>query len=225
MMNFAPHPQPTIYRTWPDVVGRLQDLDLAPDILSEVVKFAFAHFAECTPHDPKSGPGFNLWSKGVRGLRDRLVILNWKSGSASNYETVIHKSGLWQVTVAGADAHTGLDGPSPTTRTDKGRATERAIDLNQQSQAQGTLIAGMFPTFTTPVRQTWILLIHVDQMNAEVRSELSRPVGFDENRHVSWWDERILLPSIPYHEAMLGSSQNDDEDGGDLNIDVPRRVG
>ena len=222
--SLDPHHQPTAYETWPELVGRLHDLDLSPAPLIEVMEYAYAHYAECTRHDPKVAAGYILWAKGVRGLRDRLVPQGWSAASADNYETVLHKSGLWQIAVAGGDARTGQNGPSPSTRTDKGSATGRAISLNRYSQEQAPFDNGAFPALAMPIRQTWILLLHVDHMNEQVRAELSLPLGLDQDGHVSWWFERILLPPLPYVELVVGATRGDDEDDGDVNIEIARRV-
>lgn len=223
-MNVPQQKQPTIYRTWSEVASRLFDLDLTPAVLREVVLLAYGRYAEWTPNDPKSARGFDLWRWGIRGLRDRLAPNGWKRRAHNNYETVVHESGLWQLAVSNADPRTGLDGPNPTTTTDKGTATKRAVALNY-SQAQGVLFGDMLPTFAVQGVQTWYLLIHVDETAETIRSEISLPLGLDEHDHISWWEERILLPAISYGEALIGSPLNDDQDGGDLDIDVTRRVG
>jgi hypothetical protein len=200
-------------------MARLSDLGLTQEVLCQAIEFALSYYAECTAHDPPSAAGFLLWDKGMRGLRDGLVPSGWKPVTEDNYPTVQHPGGQWAISVSGGNAQTGRADANPSTRTDKGRATAMAIAQNQAS------FWNYRPELQPPRKLTWLLLIHVDEVNDEVRAELSLPAGMDDDQRVSWWEERIILNSIPYGPSPLRLRGDDDRDGGELDINVTRRLG
>lgn len=212
--------EPIVHYTPAAVAARLLELDLSEPLLVEVVDYAFAHAAECTAHDPPSAQGFLLWDKGIRGLRDRLVPQGWQALTEQNYPTVVHPSGLWALSVAGGDAGTGDRKVIPSTRTDKGTVTKKVARQNQSS------FWGIRPDLAPQAKQTWLVLIHVDEVNDEVRAELSLPLYLGEDKRISWWNERIILSPIPCGVTPVKSSEDEDlVDSGEIEIGIVRRTG
>ena len=209
-----------VHHTPSQVAGRLHELDpaLTEALLLEAVQFALGYYAECTAHDPSSAAGYLLWGKTIRSLRDLLVPAEWKSATRQNYPTIEHPSGAFAISVAGSDGGTGIIDGNPTTRTEKGTVTKGAIAQNQAS------LWDYKPNLAPLRKRTWLLLIHVDLVNDEVRAELSLPVGTDEDNRVSWWRERIILTGFPYEPTFVHSTFDggDDEDDA-VDIQVLRR--
>ena len=211
--------QPIIHWTPAAVAARLHELDLTEELLVEVVRYALTFHAECTANDAPSAPGFLLWDKAIRGLRDRLAPQGWKAVTQQNYPTVVHPDGTFALTVAGGDQLTGdRRGKHPATRNDKGSATQDAVHQNQ------AVLWPVSPNLTPQAKQTWILLLRVDQAHEEVRAELSLPSGIGDDGRISWWVERIILTASPYGLPSLQSSKDDDDDDGE-EIEVVRRTG
>lgn len=92
--------------------------------------------------------------------------------------------------------------------------------MNQLSFAQ---IKGAIPAAQQlKGKQTWILLIAVDEKTDRVVAELSLPESIRKNGFIFDWRERIFLPSTPFG---IGSGTQDGDDDGDspINIEVEPR--
>ena len=211
--------QPIIHWSPAAVAAQLHELDLTEKLLVEVVQYALAFHAECTANDAPSAPGFFLWDKAIRGLRDRLMPQGWQSVTQQNYPTVLHPDGTFALTAAGGDERTGDRRGNPATRNDKGTATKNAVAQNQAT------LWPVSPNLTPQAKQTWILLLRVDQVHEEVRAELSLPYGIGDDDRISWWVERIILTASPYGLPPLQSLKDDDNDDGEEIIEIARRTG
>jgi hypothetical protein len=170
-------------------------------------------------------PGVLVYGKTTRALRDTLVPLGWLSRNGKNYCRVVHPTGAYSIVVASGDAFTGRADENPTTRSDKGPLTVRAVARNQASFAEVAedpaewIRAGVLPEFT------WILLHYFDNGDGEIRAELALPAGMSHDGHVSEWRERIIIGSIPFTPNPAISDDGDDDEGdGDGEIVVERRA-
>ncbi len=68
----------------------------------------------------------------------------------------------------------------------------------------------------------WLLLIHVDMDNGEVRSELSRPFGWRADRRPSEFRPRVILPSQPIDGNTFNRA--DQEQTPEISIEIKRRA-
>src|SRR6185312_5545462 len=109
-------------------------------------------------------------------LRQRLLLLNWSISDEGGYSTVTSSDGKHAIAVATGDVNTGKVHASPTTLCAKGPRTEEAISANQLSLDLRRL--GEDEIAVKGARcETWLLLIHIDGDEFEVRAELSLPSG------------------------------------------------
>jgi hypothetical protein len=205
-----------------EVPDRLAQLGLDADVLREALRIGYGHAAGCTEHEPHSLPGTLVWGKGIGNLRDVMKVRSaWRPDSTSNYETVVHSSGSHGVALALGTAQTGRrDGHPPRTKTPKGPATMRVIELNRQ-----LTLVGEDPAFGTDSadvapRETWLLLHHYDPVAEEIRCEPSCPAVM-EGKQVTGWRQRILLEPVPF---SLNLEFPLDDDADDIDIDVSRRA-
>ena len=197
------------------VAGRLHELEVSQDVLQEALMYGLRFGFECTGHDPPSLKGILVWGKISRALRDRLVPAGWKPNNMRNYATVIHPDDSYAIAVAAGDWHTGMPNGTPTTRVEKGPATEEAVAANQLSFADISRDFPKAPSSVLGITQTWLLLHYVDEEAAEIRWELSLPDRMVDG-FVSAFRERILLPPValdkPTHQSVS------DTDAVDVNV-------
>ena len=200
-------------------LGRLDELDVPEDVLRDAVQIGQHLASDCTAHDPRGLAGIIAWGKTVRELRDRLVPLGWRSSDDRNYATVVNPAETFAIAVAGGDANTGRRDADPTTRTDKGPATEDAVKVNRQLSFAD--IDESFPKFQGegPGLQTWMLLHHADDDAGEIRVELSLPAGMTGGL-VTEWQERIVLSPVPFSSSSVEISEPDVEE---IDIKIDRR--
>lgn len=205
---------------------RLAELGLTADILRDSLEEGWRVAADCTKHDPPNLPGIIVWGKTIRHLRDRLVPAGWRSNNTMNYATVISPDKMTALGVAAGDECTGRDGLTPCTRSAKGPATRRALDVNQLTFSD---YAHHFPRpsrrlVTGLQRRTWLLLHYVDEDEGEIRLELSLPSEMDDQGRIVAWRERIALAPIPrLPEALPGRGTGDERPEVEVNIE--RRAG
>ncbi len=201
-----------------EVPSRLHQLGLEENDLREALEFALRHSVECTSHDPPSVPGFLMWAKTSRALRDRLVPRGWKPSNARNYATVVSPSGTHAIAVAGGDVHTGIPLKTPSTRREKGPATRDAIEQNQLTFSDRD---PTFPRAPAPSpSQTWLLVHCEDRSKDEVRLELSLPSAMTAEGVVTAWRERIILRPLRFGESTPSIP---DDPADDPDVEIERR--
>jgi hypothetical protein len=196
---------------------RLNEMGLKPSNLAEAVRWGVNHLAYCTANEPPNGPGFIVWDKTVRALREYTIPLGWEKNDSNNYATVVSPDGKIAIAVAAGDERTGVPGdPHPTTRQPKGPVTKARVHRNQLTFKE---ISHAFPApVEMPGKLTWILLVFYDDATDEIRSELSLPASMEKNGYISQWRERIGLPG-----TVLGMPQETDEESESEAIDLDIR--
>jgi hypothetical protein len=202
-----------------DINRRLKSLGLTVDILLDAVREGFTGRSNCSELDPPMFPGQTMWAHTVRRLRQGTAPIGWKPDNANNYCVALSPDGI-AVAVATGDANTGRPDAIPSTSSPKGPCTAEAVATNQLT-LDLRLPGGEVLSQTVDVlqRQTWLLLIYLDQ--SEVRAELSLPVSFDEQERVTGWRERIILPSVDLDPDQIELPSGD---SGDIDIAVRRRA-
>jgi hypothetical protein len=180
------------------VARRLKELDLTTDVLLNAVTASHQARSNCTELDPKMFPGLTMWATAIRHLRMGLLP-RWKVNDEGNYPLTVSPDGSVAISVATADEATGVAGRSPATQSSKGPRTMEAVAANNVQLGFELIYPDgwalpMYDGQRFGDCATWLLLIHSD--NSTLRAELSLPLGVDEYRRVSDWQERILLPSI-----------------------------
>jgi hypothetical protein len=200
------HVPSKIYIRPAEVASRLHDLQAPAQALQNAVQRGVAAGDACTDNDPVLLPGVTGWGKTVGFLRDGLD--RWTKATDNGYETTVRADLKMAIAVAGGNGATGRPGVPPSTRTPKGAMTIQAIEANNGQQR----VLEMFElerSFPPPPAisdtQTWILLFYIDRTRdkEEIRLELSLPVGMDANRQVTAWEDRIILPPLPYMSPAI----------------------
>ncbi len=214
-----------VHTTPIEATERLRDLELSTEELHMALDYGYRYYADCTSHDPITTPGYIAYAKITRALRDILALRGWQASNRGGYATVVHPRGKIALVVAGGDTATGKDGGiEPHTRSSKGYYTKRAIAYNQYTLADYNPDAfGPLPiSAILPPQLTWTLLHRYDL--GVIKSELSLATNMDEQDYVNVWQERIILPDIPFDASSGGImvSYPPPIYGGDLpEIDVP----
>lgn len=214
---------PMVHRAPVDNAGRLYDLGLTVEELRECVDWGAGYRANCTLNHPPAAPAFFMWAEIVRALRERLIPQGWARNDARNYSTVVDPASTFAIAVASGDAFTGIEDKTPSTRREKGPATQAAVEQNQLTFED---IDPSFPrvlrvptaTTTPSGMRTWLLLHYVDARAEEVRSELSLPDFISAEGFVTSWRERIMLPPTPFTSPVIADAP---ADGPTTPIEVP----
>ncbi|HWE68905.1 MAG TPA: hypothetical protein VG205_01010 [Acidimicrobiales bacterium] len=202
------------------VVGRLDEMGLKPDVLAAAVTEGCAIVRDCTLNDPAQLAGILGWGKITRAFRDRHVPLGWTRKSVRSQATTVSPDGRMSIVIAGGDENTGIGGDTaPTTKSAKGPATKDAVASNQRSF--GEINSEFARAAEDAVHRTWILLYYIDEESEEIRVELSLPSYIQENGYVYEWREQIVIPPISLSRPQPPSIE---EQGDDEEIDVKRRV-
>lgn len=83
-----------------DVHGRLSDLGVTEQALSDAVRRGYLAYSNCTANHPPLIPGIWAWGETVRALREYLLPLGWTRSDEDNYSLVINPSGEIAIAVA-----------------------------------------------------------------------------------------------------------------------------
>lgn len=202
----------------PAVSAHLHGMRLASDDLRDAVRDANAEALECTPNDVVSRAGYTRWASPLRQLGDAYASKGFTRERPNNFELLVSPDRTFGVTVAPGDHNTGTD-KMPSTRIERGPLTAQAVVGNRRQLALGSI----HREFDNDVMKIWLLLAYFDELEDEIRLELSFPVEFSskgkkkKRGHVTAFEPRLILPSIRLVDDVQ-VRQDDDEDG---QIDVP----
>lgn len=213
-------PAPIIYSDPITARVRFAELRLTPEELWAGFNFGLGERRNLTANDPPWLWGILTSGKVTRGLRDQLVQNGWTIANYLNYATVVHPDGLLQIAVSSADGDAGNPYGNPSTRAEKGIATELAVQVNQAGFH--SILPDDFPA---PKRRmpTYLFLYHVDDIVSQASAELALPIGISEDGLIREWQERI--PLFPLDLDGGQRLRDGTEDGGeDIHIEVERRA-
>lgn len=209
--------------------SQLHSLGLKEATIHEAVLRGFVARQSCTPLDPPSYPGTVQWGETHRAIRLLTVPLEWTPDDSKNYSRIVSPNRMVAVTVATGDGFTGVRSKKgemkiePRTKYPKGSETTLAVETNVTLE-QLTLWPQVRSivkeqTQAGPQRQfLWILLIATDEH--EIRYELARPKGQDEQGRVVSWFERIIFDPVDI-DSIPSDRRDDDDDDNEGGLDVP----
>ena len=219
MAQAQPLPDPVVYADPTMARQRLYQLGLTPERLWSAFNFGIAERRNCTANDPVWLPGILTSGKIMRGLRDELVPLKWTISNKLGYATVVHPGGLLAIGVSSGDRSAGDPAGHPSTKTEKGPATEHAVAVNQLGF--WNVAPGDFPPppATTP---TYLFLYCVDDDAGIVGAELSLPIFLSPDGRIHDWQERIPLFLSDPNAGTRNLGDADDDDGEEIRIDIER---
>ena len=171
----------------------LAGIDLSTEILNAAAHGGLQEYLECTRHDPRHLPSVMLSGKTARGLSDLLVPQphRWRHRDRMGQTAVVHPWDLVAVTVAIGDAKTGLVTKTPSTSAAKGLAAEALIQDTQRR-----LWSSSCEISDAPIG--CVFLLHVFDNEQVMNLEFSVPERLDEDRKISAWRTRLILPQIPF---------------------------
>lgn len=159
-----------------------------------------AAYNQATPNDASNAAGSYAYFAAVRGLRDIFCPQGWESCTKHNLEMIVSPNGQMAIIASSGDKNTGLDGEEvPKTKNQKGNKTREIIASNQRQDFLFPEMKPADPIFISDTTPTWFLLYHVDQVNSEIRMELSLPINMDiENLRVDEWSKRVQISIIKF---------------------------
>jgi hypothetical protein len=213
--------QPAPFQSDPNVASQLAMMGLEADDLRDAVLDANAEALECTPNDVISRAGFVRWSSPLRRLGDIYVPKGHTRERPKGFELLVSPDRTFALTVAPGDHATGTD-RMPSTRIDRGPLTGQAVTGNRHQLGFGEIDTD-FARAMEATMKIWLLLVYYDELNEEIRLELSLPVEFTrtpkgQRGFVTAFEPRLVLPAISLVETADISNDDEDEDG---QIDVP----
>jgi len=209
------------YREPDQVRSRLAELGLTPEILLDAIAEGEAARASATPLDPLNAGGQFAYIARIRGIRSRLLPLEWTKEDPSGCPVTVSPDGRRQIMVATGDDATGLEA-IPSTQYRKGIVMRRAVANNQQLGFWPEFNA--FPPEQAPARETWVLLVRriEKQDSVEVRSEISLPARM-ENNHPTDWQKRIILPVLNLGAGSMSAPVATFDDGDEIDVPIARK--
>jgi hypothetical protein len=196
------------------------------------LEFAFrkadAEARTYTEHDPPATPGIARWGRTNRFLRDCLVPRDWTYSHPQGLPMTTSPDRAIAIVATTGDERTGVADASPTTKYAKGPVTVNAVRRNEQhiqdalfdlpSLEDGKALAEAV-YFSADETRVWLLLYTVT--GDGIRAELSCPASITDQGFVDEWDERIILPFLPFEEAVAETGEDGSDGGNDQGIDVP----
>lgn len=225
MTSPQPLPPTTVYTDPISARARLYELGLVPELLWKGLNYGLGERRNLTAHDPNWLVGILTSGKIIRGLRDQLVPAGWTTSDDLNYATVVHPDGHFQIAVSSADVAAGNPFGNPSTRAEKGIATELAVESNQVGFY--TLMPADFPApQPTRKRPTFLFLYNIDDETGIVGAELALPIAIGDDRLIRKWQERIPLFATDISTApkLRDRAQDDGANGDDIHIEIERRA-
>lgn len=205
-----------------DVAASLYALGVTEEELREAVKKGLDARKRCTAFHPPSAPGYYQWAEIHVALRQTYVPLKWEASDDGGFSTVVRPDGAVAITVATGSDRTGqLGDPQPTTKYPRGAMSQAAVKANQQVALDLVTGGSILPPDPDKSKSvTWWLLVCT--RHDEVRMELSRPNGIDDDGRIYSWTKRIILSPLPI-ETAPNVIPDDDDDGDPIDVPVERR--
>lgn len=173
---------------------------------------------------PPGSPGSVRYFELVNTLSQVLRPRGWRRDDKHNICRLVSDERRIVLIVTSGDEATGIPYLTfkkyPRSKYPKGLAMRTAVDSNQSALD--------IPGYALPAAQgssdpysgysLWTLMVYVN--SREIRSEVSRPTGFDSQDRIAGWDERIILSPIPNESGAIDIdlAQSDVPDTG---IDIP----
>jgi hypothetical protein len=205
---------------------RLKKLGIPMPALQEAVRWALAQASACTDNDVPMAKGMTAWMKTVRGLRDQLCPIGFQGDDSGNFSTVVDPTNSFAIAVAAGNDFTGREDKTPSTLTERGPMTRAAVETNRQLHLGD--ISEAFKKYKPlpphEALETWYLLYFEDVQADEIRIELSLPNHMAGDHIVSWLERIIVTPQAGADGlAVSTANDGDDNDDGDLKIEVTKR--
>ncbi len=200
---------------------RLEKLGIPVQDLIDAVHAYAIERSSCSALEPTIAPAFKSWVAAFRTLGEGLIPKGpWGKIETRNLPRWINKESAIAVTVCTGDEKTANKSVNPRSKNPRGPESMLLVHANNR---QGVLFDQKEFIPIPPDREhlTWWLLIYLGE--TELRAELSLPIGLGERRHLSHWEERILL-DVPQPERIdTGYDFDEGEDSLDIKVEISPR--
>jgi hypothetical protein len=179
--------------------GRARALELGLDVEWFVSAAQASELARRShgPLAPSVAVGIGSYAAAFVGVAEPLAAKGWEKRESRGMARMVRGDQSMAIAVCTGDEGVGMADITPRSKYPRGVESLRIL-TRQRS-------LGLFEIEDTeesaePEPDTWWLLIHSDGRSI-LRAELSRPVGVDEDQHLAFWSERILL-DIPATDPL-----------------------
>lgn len=208
-----------------NVRSRLGELGLQEDDLLLPIQRGQAARLSCTQNHPPPFPGICAWSETVCALREQLIPLGWERSDEGNLPFTVNPGRTVAIAVATGDDATGRADRKPLTKSTKGPRTAGAVASNERQYLLFGDLA-LCPEHLKQIndRMTWLLLIHSDMEDQEVRCELSRPVRMNEEGRVDDWAERVILAPFRFGADAVAVSEETPPRTPEIVVEIRKRA-
>jgi len=161
-----------------------------------------------TDDHPSWATGIAPMGEAVFALRQLTRALGWTKEENRGFALTVHPDAKYAVNISKGDLHTGDPEKTPCSHSEKGICTEEALLGNQLSF--GFMSNADVPASTVQqVRPTWYLLLRVS--GDKILSEFSLPLAMSDEKKISEWAERVILPAIQISQMATSSQDTIDE--------------
>lgn len=199
-----------------------EELGINKDIFRKAVETGYRQFKKATIYHPKSHGGSSAWGETVASYREDLAQRGWSINDHQGVPTVTHPAGHFTIASTSGNRFTGDEEHQPSSKNDKGAATEFYVDKNND----------LFPEEFAKVqaeapsgKQTWVLLYYYDAAAKELRSELSLPTNLSDSKHITEWAERYIFAPISLDDGTgVGSNHNSSEFTDEVDFDISKKA-
>jgi hypothetical protein len=179
------------------------------------LEYGLQYALDVRPNDARGHAGTMMYYMVNRSLGETLAEQDWTREHPDNLASMVHPSGSHAVSVAAGNRHTGNPDKEPTTKRDRGLATQRAVATNAQMEMfSDEEVPRQIRSLPAPWLKTWMLVHYIDHVNEVIRAEISLPLEMTEDNHVKSWISRIILEPIPFMSTTV--SLSDDSHADDL---------
>ncbi|MFC0457703.1 hypothetical protein ACFFGR_14245 [Arthrobacter liuii] len=173
---------------------------------------------------PPGSPGSVRYFELVSALSQVLRPRGWRRDDKQNICRLVNDERRVVLIVTSGDEATGLSYLTfkkyPRSKYPKGVAVRAAVDNNQTAfDFDGYGIeAPQGPVDPYSGYSLWTLMVFVNEH--EIRTEISKPTGFDSHGRIAGWDERIILRPVPNDGTVIDIDLIAPE-SPDTGIDIP----
>lgn len=200
-------------------VNALQSIGIEKaEWLEQILLRVLYAFNNTTKNDAITAAGTYAYLAAVRAKRDILGHHGWEPEIEHNLELTVNAEYGTRLIVSSGNEDTGIKDGFPATKNEKGKQTKKVVAVNA---AQRHIWPELENYKNIQIKNTWILLYHIDLSKSKMRAELSLPVDLDINElKVNGWAKRIIIKPIEYNQIRIA---NDFDFKDDFEIKIERR--
>lgn len=202
--EFNPIHEPKIYEGI-EAQQRLAELGVPLEVVREALAAGDIAARQADEYHPVTAAGTMRWFETVRMLRQGLAGRGWATREIRNSPRSFSPAGDTAIVAVSGDWRTGNRELEPKTANPRGRASSRAVEVNQQLEFNldivGAVLSDMSAERDGDVR-TWFLLYYRSE-TAGLRAEVSLPVRGHDRGVVDKWSDRIILDPLTFDPATV----------------------